>query len=330
MIIIPATHSSFPRVGDKPEQQKLRRAYADFEKGKISEVEFRQEQDSLIKEVISIQEQAGCEVVTDGMIRWYDHASHIARDLKGFEINGLLRFFDTNYYYRQPVAGDSIAGGDGTFSDEFTFAAKNSNRPVKPILLGPYSMAKMSQNNSSMNFEQFCLRLSEILSDEVHGLADAGARFIQIEEPAFVREPQHYDLFKSCLENIAGSKGTASIILTFYFGDCVPLWGHLADFPADIISLDLTYSPGLLDRITADGFPGPISFGILDGRNTRMESADETARSLEKALGKIDADSCHITTSCGLEFLPRDYAIKKLKLTSKVAGMLNGSCGSVR
>lgn len=277
-----------------------------------------------------MQEQAGCEIITDGMIRWYDHASHIARHLKGFEINGLLRFFDTNYYYRQPVAGGSIASGEGTFSDEFTFAAKNSDRPAKAILLGPYSMAKMSQNNSSMNFEQFCLRLSEILSDEIHSLANAGAGFIQIEEPAFVREPQPHDLFKSCLENIAGSKDAAKIILTFYFGDCVAFWNHLADFPADIVSLDFTYSPGLLDRIAVDGFPRPISFGLLDGRNTRMESADETAKSLEKALAKIDIDGCHITTSCGLEFLPREYAIKKLELTSRVAGLLNGSCGSVR
>ncbi len=324
MIIIPATHSSFPRVGDKPEQQKLRRAYAGREKGKISEVEFQEAQDSMVKEVISIQEQAGCELITDGMIRWYDHASHIARHLKGFEINGLLRFFDTNYYYRQPVAGDSISAGDGGLADELSFAATNSKRPAKAILLGPYSMAVMSQNSSSMNFERFCLRMSEILSDEVHGLADAGAGFIQIEEPAFVREPRHYDLFISCLENIAGSKGTAKIILAFYFGDCVALWNRLSDFRADLFCLDFTYSPGLLDRMAADGFPGPISFGLLDGRNTRMESADEIARSLEKALAKVDADYCHITTSCGLEFLPRDYAVKKLELTSQVAGLLNG------
>lgn len=324
MIIVPATHSSFPRVGDKPEQQKLRRAYASLEKGKISEVEFRQAQDSMVKEVISIQEQAGCEVITDGMIRWYDHASHIARHLKGFEINGLLRFFDTNYYYRQPVAGDSISAGDGALSDEFAFAEQNSDQPAKAILLGPYSMAKMSQNNSSMRFEQFCLRMSEILSDEVHNLADAGAGLIQIEEPAFVRQPKHLDLFISCLENIAGSKGSAKIILAFYFGDCVPLWDQMTDFPADFIGLDFSYSPGLLERIATDGFPGAVSFGLLDGRNTKMESADETAKLLEKALARIDADCCHITTSCGLEFLPRDYAIKKLELTSRVAGLLNG------
>ncbi len=328
MVMIPATHSSFPRVGDKPEQQKLRRAYAGYEKGKIPEAEFREAQDSLVKEVISIQEQAGCEIVTDGMIRWYDHVSHIARQLMGFEINGLLRFFDTNYYYRQPVAGDSISAGDGTFSDEFTFAANSSKSPVKATLLGPYSMARMSQNNSSMKFERFCLRLSEILSDEVHHLADAGAGFIQIEEPAFVREPQHYDLFISCLENIARSKGKAKIILAFYFGDCVPLWNHLPDFPADFLGLDFTYSPGLMDRISADGFPGSVSFGLLDGRNTRMESADELAGLLEKALAKVDSDCCHITTSCGLEFLPRDYAIRKLELTSRVAELLNGSYGS--
>jgi 5-methyltetrahydropteroyltriglutamate--homocysteine methyltransferase len=324
MKIIPATHSSLPRVGDKPGEQKLRRAYASLEKGKIEEEEFRRIDDSLILELIDIQEDAGCRVITDGMIRWYDHASHVAGHLKGFEINGLLRFMDTNYYYRQPVAGDDISTGDEGLTDEFRFLHRKTTRQGKAILLGPYSLAAMSQNNSSMSFGELALRIAEILSAEIRRLSDAGAAFIQIEEPAFVREPKNPDTFRNCITKIAEAKGQSHLILSFYFGDCGRILDQISDLAVDLFCLDFTYSPGLLERIATDGFPGAVSFGIIDGRNTKMESAAETAKLLDKALSKIKDEGSQITTSCGLEFLPRDYAIEKLKLTAEVAKLING------
>ncbi len=324
MKIIAATHSNFPRVGDKPEEQKLRRAYAKLEKKKISETEFGDIQTDLIRELISIQKSAGCEVVTDGMIRWYDHASHIAAHLKGFEINGLLRFFDTNYYFRQPVAGDNISEGSGGLADEAAFAMENAGCPTKAVLLGPYSLAKMSQNKSSMDFESFCLRLGEILGVETGRLAAKGVEYIQIEEPAFVREPDNFDLFKEAIGQIIQNKGNAKIILAFYFGDCSAILNRLPEIEADMFGLDFTYSPTLSERLKNDGFPKPISFGILDGRNTKMERAEDIAGDLEAIIGKMNIDECHVTTSSGLEYLPKDYAVKKLELTSKVAALLNG------
>ena len=151
----------------------------------------------------------------------------------------------------------------------------------------------------------------------------AGAKAIQIEEPSLIRNPQDFGVFAKGFDIIASSKGCAQLILASYFGDSGTIIDSLAETPADIIGIDFTYSPGLLDRLAANGFSKPIAFGILDGRNTRMESADEIARSLEKVLPRINGD-CYITTSCGLEFLPRNYAIKKLKLTSRIAGLLNG------
>lgn len=324
MKIIAATHSNLPRVGDKPEEQKLRRAYAKLEKKKISETEFGDIQTGLIRELISIQKSSGCGVVTDGMIRWYDHASHIVAHLKGFEINGLLRFFDTNYYFRQPVAGDNISEGSGGLADEAAFVMENAGCPTKAVLLGPYSLAKMSQNKSSMDFESFCLRLGEILGVEAGRLAAKGVEYIQIEEPAFVREPDNFDLFKTVISSISRNKGNAKIILAFYFGDCAAVLDRLPEIPADMFGLDFTYSPTLLERLKNDGFSKPISFGILDGRNTKMERPDDVAGDLEAIVGKLDVDECHVTTSSGLEYLPKDYAVKKLELTSKVAALLNG------
>jgi len=323
MKIVPVIHSSFPRIGENPEQQKLRRAFAGLEDGKITEAEFAKIQDQAVDDAIAIQEKAGIEVITDGLIRWYDPASHLARNLKGFEINGLLRFFDTNFYYRQPVAHDDIAGGNGNLQEEISYVKSKSGRKIKAVMLGPLSLASMSLNKSRLSFENLCLRLGEILGREAAKMASAGADFIQIEEPALARNPQWFELFRAGFANLVSVKEGARLILTFYFGNAGKIIERLGEMPADMIGIDFTYSPGLMEKIRNDGSSKPISFGIVDGRNTRIESADEIARVLEPILKKVSGE-CHVSTSCGLEFLPRAYAVRKLELTSRVAGILNG------
>jgi 5-methyltetrahydropteroyltriglutamate--homocysteine methyltransferase len=324
MRIIPVTHSSFPRIGEKPEEQKLRRAFASLEEGKITQSEFEQIQDDAVDEVVGIQEAAGIELITDGMIRWYDPASHLAKNLKGFEINGLLRFFDTNFYYRQPVAVDVIAERNGDLAGEIEYAAAKSRKQIKAVMLGPLSLSMMALNKSTLKFEDFCLRLGEVLGREVASLAATGASVIQIEEPCLVRNPEHFELFKASFAKLIRHKQNSKLALTFYFGDAGKVIDRLYEIPADIFGIDFTYSPGLLDKISIDGFPKPLAFGVLDGRNTRLESGDEIAKKLEKVLKKLNGREHHITTSCGLEFLPKKHAIKKLELTAQVAKMLNG------
>jgi 5-methyltetrahydropteroyltriglutamate--homocysteine methyltransferase len=317
-------HSSFPRIGEHPDEQKLRRATAGLEDGKVSLNEFTKVQDQLVDETIAIQETAGIDILTDGLIRRYDPASHIARSLDGFEINGLLRFFDTNFYYRQPVAKSVIADGNGALADEVRYAVGKTGRELKAVLLGPLSMAAMSLNKSPLSFEDLCLKLGEVLGHQASAITAAGAKIVQLEEPWLVRHPEQFDLFLSSLKAFNHTKGDSKILVTFYFGDAGRLFDRLSEIPAEMLGLDFTYSPGLLNRILADGFPKPLALGILDARNTKMEEADRIAKTIEPILKKINATDCHITTSCGLEFLPRQYAIKKLELTARVAQLING------
>jgi len=324
MKIIATIHSSFPRIGEHPDDQKLRRATASLDEGKITLDEFTRVQDQLIDEIISIQEKAGIEILTDGLVRWYDSASHLARNLKGFEINGLLRFFDTNCYYRQPIAKGTIAAGNGALADEIEYVAKKTKHEVKAVMLGPLSLGAMSLNKSALKFEEFCLNLGEVLGRQAAKLSSAGASIVQIEEPWLARNPEQFYLFLSCLDKFNQFKGNANVLVAFYFGDSGRLYDRLGEIPANIIGIDFTYSPGLLGKILADGFPKPIAFGILDGRNTKTEDAGQMAHAIEPVLEKMNLTDCHITTSCGLEFLPRQYAIRKLELTAQVAKLVNG------
>ncbi|MFZ8802465.1 MAG: hypothetical protein ACO2PO_05665, partial [Candidatus Calescibacterium sp.] len=84
--LITASAGSYPRIGDTEELQKLRRAWAKRETGEISEEEFRNVQKEFIELAIREQEKAGLDIVTDGLITWYDQISHFAKNIQGVKI----------------------------------------------------------------------------------------------------------------------------------------------------------------------------------------------------------------------------------------------------
>ena len=94
--------------------------------------------------------------------------------------------------------------------------------------------------------------------------------------------------------------------------------------PADVVGLDFTYYPRLVDMIAAKGSPKTLGLGLVDGRNTRLEDPDQIARQIERMLPKIKSERAFLGTSSGLEYLPRDRAFAKLELLSKVRNALNG------
>ena len=126
MELIASSAGSYPRIGDGVEQQRHRQAYGQLERGDITGEEFERVQDDVTKEAIEEQVRAGLDLVTDGQIRWYDPISHLARALDGCKIDGLLRFFDTNFYFRQPVIEGKLVRRAPILKQEFTFAKKLS------------------------------------------------------------------------------------------------------------------------------------------------------------------------------------------------------------
>jgi 5-methyltetrahydropteroyltriglutamate--homocysteine methyltransferase len=314
MELILTSVGSYPRIGDAPELQRHRRAYAQREQGEIGEEAFRKVEDEVTAEVIREQIEAGVELVTDGQIRWYDPYSHFARRLEGVEINGLLRFFDTNFYFRQPVVKARIRRREPVLLGEYRFASSVSSRPVKPVLTGPYTLARGSiLEGGYRHFAELASAFAEVLAEEVKELADAGAPVIQVDEPAILRHPEDASLLQDVLRILAQAKGRATLVLHVHFGDVVPLYQDLQMLPVDVLSLDFTYSPKLPRLIAEAGSSRPLGLGLIDGRNTRLETQEAVFPILDQVLPKLPTGRAYLSPSCGLEFLPRDRARAKLE-----------------
>lgn len=345
-----ASAGSFPRVGDTFELQLLRRTIAALDRGERTTADLLDAENEMTRRAIADQVQAGLEVITDGQIRWYDPISHLAGKLDNVEIKGLVRFFDTNFYFRQPVITRKPARNRNLVADEYSFARnalghtptpanKGGKLSIKPVITGPYTLAKFSRATNSQNgspsefdsLEARALAYADMLAVEVETLAQMGAEIIQVDEPAAIKYPQDWAVLEKSLALLAQARDRAvqagqkvELALYVYFQDCAPVYEELLALPVDIIGLDFTYNAKLIDVIVSIGSPKPLGLGLVDGRNTRLEDPAVVARQIEKLLPKIAGGRAYLGTSSGLEYLPRDRAIAKLELLGSIRALVNG------
>lgn len=325
MTLCTANHSSYPRIGDRPEDQKLRRATDQLDKKEITEEDLEKVLREVIAEVISEEEQAGCDLVTDGQVRWHDPISHIMKGFKGVKIGRLLRFFDTNFYFRTPVVQGRLERKNGLIQAEVEHSLRSTRRPFKAVLTGPLTLASLSdlQGGEYKKVEPLAEDLTQLLAEEVAGLAKLGLRWIQIEEPIVLRKPDLFPLLARACKTFSSRKGNSKILLTTYFGDATPHYEKLLELSVDGLGLDCVYGPRLLEKVQRGNGGKVLALGLLDGRSTRLEKVDEVARQVRKAVEANVQTETHLTTSCGLEYLPRQRATEKLSLLSRLKGALS-------
>lgn len=325
MDILTASTGGYPRIGDSPEQQRHRQAYAQWERGEISQEEFERVQDEVTREVIEEQVRAGLDVVTDGQVRWHDSISHFTRRLEGCEINGLLRFFDTNFYIRQPIIKNKLVRREPILKHEFIFAKGVSPKPVKSVVTGPYTLARLSINRRGVDFQSLLGEFAEVIAQEVRELVKAGAELIQIDEPAILKNPADFQVFQGAIQKVVAEKGGGKVALYTYFGDAAPLYQKLLKLPVDVLGLDFTYSPRLPDTIASTGCDKDLGLGLIDGRNTRLEKEKEVLDVLKSILPAIRSERVYLNPSCGLgNYLPREIAFKKLQNMVSIAEKVRG------
>ncbi len=320
MEILTANAGSYPRVGEEENQLRLREAYQNWEVNDVSDEELESVYEDYTEEIINEQEAAGLDIVTDGQLRWYDPLSHFAREIDGCEINGLLRYFDTNFYFRQPVVESKIGWEGPIIKKEFLKASKVASETLKPVVTGPYTLAKYSIDNYYYNVDEFVMKFAEIIGKEINELSKAGAEEIQINEPKILDDNEdEYEIFSRAMEKISDSNNNSRLNLQVYFGDSTSFYEKFLDLPIDILSLDFTYSPELPEKIAEIGSEKPLGLGLVNARNTKMEKAEDLVPIIEKIVPAVRAEKVYLNPSCGIEFLPRERAYEKLENMVEIA-----------
>ena len=334
-VILASLLNSYPRIGDRPAEQALRRALQRADRGELAVADVARAEDEMIGLAIAEQSAADMDLLTDGQVRWHDPVSHLARGLAGFRIEGLLRYFDTNTYYRQPVATGPIGHERPVLVQEYRFAAAAAApRPVKAVLTGPLTIARLSRDARGRSLRDLALQVGSALNREVLDLEAAGAALIQVDEPALAKFPGDADTLLLALRRLVSGTTTSRILLAVSYGDPTPLLSVLATMPAALFGLDIVAAlggsggdPVALGGRLAETFAADTGFalGVIDGRNTRLEDAGEIyerrVRPILSVLRRPEGGPVrviHLVTNHGLEFLPRDTARAKMSILAAV------------
>lgn len=302
---------SYPKIPDLPAPGKWRSAAEKLQKGQIDEATMRAVEDEVTLEAIADQVEAGVDLITDGQIRWEDGQTHFARRLRGVSINGLQRYFDTNVYFREPVVEGEVAWTSPITVADYTFAREHSRVPVKPVVTGPLTLAALSRNTFYPNRRELVLALARALNNELRALAGAGADVIQIDEPALPRARQDYPAFAEAAHVLAAGV-RARLVLATYFGDVAGIYPQVLELPFDVLGLDFVTGPRNWDVVRSAPFTKTLMAGILDARNTRVETPEEIAAAVRRIAAVVPPERLQLAPSAGLEFLPHGVARRKL------------------
>jgi 5-methyltetrahydropteroyltriglutamate--homocysteine methyltransferase len=318
----------YPKIPNRPRPARLRQAIARYERGEITREELARIEDEVTLEVIQEQVEAGIDIISDGQIRWEDDQTYIARRLSGFEINGLVRYLDTNTYFRQPVVVGDVRYQGPFLVQDWRFAQDHSPRPVKAILTGPITLARLSQDEHYRHHERLVMALAEALAPEVQALAQAGAPLVQVNEPLVLWHPEDVPLLRRALETMLAGV-TCETALYTWFGSIERVYPQLLELPVDTIGVDLVSQPRNWQVLGQHPFPASkkLGAGIVDGRNTRMEPVEEIVAAVRHLSRIVPPDRLYLNPSCGLEYLPREVAQAKLRRLAEGAAAARQQLG---
>ena len=310
---------AYPKISD--ENQELRRALHRHDRGELDADGLSGVLDESTRWAIGELDWAGLDVINDGQVRWDDLLAPFARAWSGCDRGPLERFYDNNTYFRQPVITGPITTEGKTLVRDFEFARGVARGELKAAVCGPLTFATLAEDHHYKSLEDRTLAVADAIAKEIRGLGAAGATLVDVEEPALVAHPEHFALARAAIERLAVAG--VPLALQTYFFPADPLLDALAAFPVAQVGVDVrSRDTHALERLNA--LRQTIVLGIVDARNTRVETESELVKLIEAALKQIPADYLWLAPTTGLEYLPHDVAVKKLKALVAAAHATGG------
>jgi 5-methyltetrahydropteroyltriglutamate--homocysteine methyltransferase len=277
------------------------------------------------------QQQAGIDIVGDGEQTRQHFVTTFVEHLSGvdFEKREVVRIRN-RYDASVPTVVGAVSRPKPVFVDDAKFLRAQTDKPIKWTLPGPMTMIDTLYDDHYRSREKLAWEFARILNEEAKELEAAGVDIIQFDEPAFnVFFDEANDWGIATLERAAeGLKAETAVHICYGYGikantdwkktlgsewrQYEEIFPKLQKSKIDIISLECQNSRVPIDLIEL--IRGKkVMVGVIDVATNTVETPEQVANTLRKALKFVDADKLHPATNCGMAPLPRDVAGGKLR-----------------
>jgi 5-methyltetrahydropteroyltriglutamate--homocysteine methyltransferase len=279
------------------------------------------------RQAVDDQLDAGVDFVTDGEIRRESYSNLFASSLDGIDLDRPGEAIDrTGKAVPVPRVTGPIVRREPVELDYLRLVKTHSSLPVKVTLPGPFTMTQQAQNDYYPDEESLALAYAAAVNAEVRELFAAGADIVQLDEPYVQARPEAARRYAIAAINRAleGAAGHTVLHVCFGYGRHV---GNKPDGYAFLAELDATTASEVslecaqprLDLELLGALPSKrISVGVLDLRDTTPETPEQVAERIRAALRHLPPERITVAPDCGMKYLPRDVA--RRKLDSMVAG----------
>jgi len=322
-------------VGSYSVPEWLERMKTDYFQRRISAATMEEVEQVAIKAAIKDQELASIDVVTDGELRRDNLIDHFAVRLPGVEIDRRQKAYYYDFF--DSVVRHPLPSGPLHLVDEFTFAKDLTDRVLKFTVTGPHSLVKRIHDEHYRDEAAFALRLAELMNAELKGLVEAGATFIQIDEPYWGGFPEDLTWGVEAVNRLVDGVN-AHLGLHVCYGNRYgkPSWegSYRFLFPhileAKVHQLLLEFArKGTDDLALFKDFPNQfeLGMGVIDVKDDRVELPQEVAGRIRQGLEIVPPERLWVNPDCGLNHLPEPIAFQKLQALAEGARIVREELG---
>ncbi len=300
-------------VGSLPKPDYLTKARSRYARKEIDREELRELERRATREWIEFQTSIGTDLVVDGEQYRGDMVAFFAEELPGLQMGGLVRSYG-NRYYRRPAAVGPVGRDHPVTVEWWQYAQSLTDKPVKGMLTGPYTICDWSFDEHYGSRRDFVLDLAKVIRDEALDLEKAGAEYIQIDEPAASTRMDELDLVIEAM-TIVTEPLSAHTITHICYGEFHQAYPKMLHIPVDQIDLEFANSDySLLDSFDEHPFTKYIGLGVVDVHSHVLEPVEDIADGIRRALKYIPPERMFVDPDCGLKTRTVDEA--KAKLTN--------------
>ena len=294
---------------------------------RVPEPYLAEAQDDATRLAVQDMERAGIDIVTDGEMRRESYSNRFATALEGIDLDRPGVALDrTGHENPVPRVTGPVRRVRPVEVRDVEFLRSITQKRIKMTVPGPFTMTQQAQNDHYADDRSLALAYAEAVNEELRDLKAAGADIVQIDEPYLQARPEAareyaVEAIGRALDGIDGETvlhtcfGYAAIVHDRPSG--YPFLAELNACAATHIALEAA-QPNLDPQVLRALPDKTIVLGVLDLGSAESETPQQVSNRIRRALEVVPPERLVAAPDCGMKYLPRELAFRKLE--AMVAG----------
>jgi 5-methyltetrahydropteroyltriglutamate--homocysteine methyltransferase len=289
---------------------------------RVPESHLEAAQEDATRLAVGDMERAGIDVVTDGEMRRESYSNRFATALDGIDLDNPGVALDrTGHENPVPRVVGPIRRTHAVEAGDVRFLRSITDRRIKITVPGPFTMTQQAQNDHYADDRELAFAYADAVNDELHDLKAAGADVVQIDEPYLQArpEPAREYAVEAINRALDGIDGETVLHTCFGYAHIVhdrpagyPFLRELDECAATHLSLEAA-QPALDAYVLREVPSKAIVLGVLDLGSPDAETSEQVADRIRRALAVLPPERLVVAPDCGMKYLPRDLAFRKLQ-----------------